>query len=121
MINKIVTLIVVSMIAIAGQCTEYPLNPDRFPSFGINYRAYSLAGDYVGHYMGDIAGQECENTGSNLTFDAILPTSDCLSLNFGFGFIVDQMAADETTRLVGGDRTASGYSFNVVFRYYFNK
>ena len=108
------SLVVIPSLSFAW---EHPKNPDRFPSLGLTYAANALEGDFAS------AGtsQDIESESSELLIDTRLPLSDSFTLSVGLGGVSTNTKGKDSPTLFSSETDASGGSFVISGRWYFNR
>lgn len=102
-------------MAMAG---EFPGNPDRFPSIGVNYTGAFESGDATVKDSGLSATQDAEISRGMLVLDGRLPVSNSFTINAAIGFTGTTTEAQETPLLLGSESDTSGAFINIGLRYY---
>jgi hypothetical protein len=105
-------------MAIRVSAAEYPGNPDRFPSIGLNFAGSAETGDATTFGGGASAKQDLKVSNGALILDLRLPVSNNVTITGGVASIATKIDASETTVLFGSKSDTSGASFNLGVRFY---
>lgn len=100
---------------------EFPNNPDRFPSIGLNYSAVSEEGDLTATTWGYSGTQDITGESSLLVIDTRLPLSNQFTLDFAIGGTASEQKYKENDEFAGQNVDSSGQYFRAGVRYYFSK
>jgi len=100
---------------------EYPQNPDRFPSIGLNLTGESMAGEVKSPSFPALGSQDIEGTDSTLVLDTRLPLSNSFTLNIALGGTRNETKYKQTPTQDSAEIKGDGGIFSIGCRYYFNK
>lgn len=122
--NKLmkITLIVVGfmLISLTLKAQEYPRNPDRFPSFGLNYSNSMVKGD-----SGSVSTSETLVGSENLKVDTIgldvrIPVSNQITVSAAYEMI-DGGRTSSIRNLSQSFTNLDGYKASFGVRFYLNE
>ena len=97
---------------------EYPGNPDRFPSIGVNFAGAAEDGTSTVSGGSVSARQDVEVSNGAFILDLRLPVSDNLTHLGAIGSHSTTVEAPETPLLFGQKSETEGVSFSVGVRFY---
>lgn len=121
--KKLIALFMVAVVIGVVKCNawEYPQNPDRFPSIGLNLSGENGTGDVKYPSMPALGSQDLSGTSSAFILDTRLPLSNSFTLNLALGGTSSELKGDANATFESSKQTMSGGIFNIGVRYYFNK
>lgn len=115
-------MVAIALASIVGtvRAWERPLNPDRFPSFGVSAQGNSVSGDWKSSERPDLGKQTITDTASALIADVRLPLTNSWTLTLAFGGISRSVKYESTPLLYDQSIEQTGGYFAISGRYYFN-
>lgn len=97
---------------------EFPNNPDRYPSLGLNFSGQSLEGEREFVAGPQSAKQDGIYESGMLVLDGKFPVSNRITLNAAIGASSIRWGYDETPLLNFEENENSGTYFNLGIRFY---
>lgn len=116
--KKLTLGIVCLLSGVFSHAGDYPENPDRMTSIGVNYHGFSHTGTATTVVSPLKANQDIEIEGGTLIADIRLPVSNSTTLNFALGYQGGTTEAKETNLLAGGESDTDGITFTIGARFY---
>ncbi|MGQ0644593.1 MAG: hypothetical protein ACT4O3_03780 [Elusimicrobiota bacterium] len=108
-------------LAASVQAAEWPENPDRFPSVGLNYTGIFQSGDTKYDLIaGGSASQDLSIDENYLVADLRLPVSNRMTLTGGLGFagFMGELTKNAAAGADGQEQDATGVLVNLGVRFY---
>lgn len=114
-------LIMAGLLLVSGMAhaDQYPENPDRRPSLGLNVITSSGDGTSTARdIFGATADQDVENSSVGYAFDIKFPISNNVTLSAHITKFSAESEAETTPILFGGETKTDGYDLGFGVRFY---
>jgi hypothetical protein len=113
--------LILLFLLITSPCWAFDLNPDRFPSLGINLEGgTSTDGTFKVMSSGASTSQDVSEDFGAIAIDTRIPVSEHWTLNAAIILQSFKTTADETAFLFGSESKISTFAFSFGARYYFH-
>ena len=119
--SLVIAVSLVTLASITLNAWEFPNNPDRFMSLGLNLTSQSAEGEWESPTHPEWGNQDTEARLRTLIFDVRIPVSNSTTFNVAVGTLDIETESDRTFLLYAEKEDMKGGIFQIGFRHYLNK